>query len=122
MKRNISRYQQAAFAYLGIGVVIVLLTIVYIPEAHYRSGIIPLLAGIAVLLVFTYFIYKGVRWLVIVLSVLALARSGWWVYSFTAFADEETRWVYVINALLNLIVVYMLVRAAASKTEPAVHQ
>ena len=122
MNRNIRRYQQAAYTYLGIGVVIVLLTIVYIPEAHYRSGIIPLLAGIAVLLVFTFLIYRGVRWLVIVLSVLALARSGWWVYSFTAFTFEEKRWVYLLNALLNLIVVYMLVRAAASKTEPAVHQ
>ncbi len=122
MRRNLRRYQQAAYTYLGIGVVIVLLTIVYIPEAHYRSGIIPLLGGIAVLLVFTYFIYRGVRWLALVLCVLALARSCWWVYSFIAFADETTRWVYIINALLNVVVVYMLAKAAADKTEPALQQ
>ena len=122
MSGNIMKYHQAAFSYVGIGVVIVILTMVFIPDSHYRSGIVPLLAGIVVLLVFAYFVYKGIRWLVIVLSVLALARSVWWVYSFTAFSGEETQWVYVLNALLNLIVVYMLVRAAVSKTGPAVHQ
>jgi hypothetical protein len=122
LRSNLRRYHQAAYSYLGIGVVIVILTIVFIPEAHYRSGIIPLLGGIAVLLVLAYFVYRGIRWLVIVLSVLALARSCWWIYSFIAFADEETRWVYMMNAMLNTVVVYMLAKAAAEKTEPAVHK
>jgi uncharacterized membrane protein len=119
LRRNLLKYHQAAFSYLGIGVVIVVLTIVFIPEAHYRSGIFPLLAGIAVLLALTYFLYRGVRWLALTLCVLAAARSCWWIYSFIAFAEEETRWVYIMNALLNMIVVYMLARAAAEKTEPA---
>jgi hypothetical protein len=122
LRRNLRKYHQAAYSYLGIGVVIVILTIVFIPEAHYRSGIIPLLAGIAVLLALTYFLYRGVRWLALVLCVLALARSSWWIYSFIAFSEEETRWVYMMNALLNMVVVYMLARAAAEKTESAVHQ
>ncbi len=121
LRRNLRKYHQAACSYLGIGVVIVILTIVFIPEAHYRSGIIPLLAGIAVLLVLTYFLYRGVRWLALVLCVLALARSCWWIYSFMAFADEETRWVYIMNALLNVIVVYMLARAATVKKERMSH-
>jgi hypothetical protein len=119
LKRNLRKYQQAAYSYLGIGVVIVILTIVYIPEAHYRSGVIPLLAGIAVLLALTYFLYRGVRWLALVLCVLAVARSCWWIYSFIAFADEDTRWVYIMNALLNTVVVYMLARAGVEKAEPA---
>jgi hypothetical protein len=121
MAGNMRKYHQAAFSYVGIGVIIVILTMVFIPDMHYRSGIVPLLGGIAVLLVLAYFVYRGIRWLTIVLCVLALARSGWWIYSFIAFADEDTRWVYIMNALLNMVVVYLLARAAADKTEPAVH-
>lgn len=118
---NVTKYHQAAFSYVGIGVVIVILTMVFIPDMHYRSGILPLLGGIGVLLVLAYFVYRGIRWLTIVLCILALARSGWWIYSFISFADEDTRWVYMMNALLNVVVVYMMARAAAAKTEPAVH-
>ena len=121
MTQDIRKYHQAAFSYVGIGVVIVILTMVFIPNMHYRSGIVPLLGGIAVLLVLAYFVYRGIRWLTIVLCVLALARSGWWIYSFIAFADEDTRWVYIMNALLNVVVVYVLARAAAAKTDPAFH-
>ncbi len=115
MMENFSKYRQAALSYVGIGVVIVVLTTAFIPEAHYRSGFIPLLAGIVVLLALAYFIDRGVRWLVIVIAMLAVVRSCWWIYSFIAFADEDTRWVYIINAILNMIVIYMLARAAAEK-------
>jgi hypothetical protein len=116
------KYHQAAFSYVGIGVVIVVLTTVFIPEAHYRSGLLPLLAGIVVLLALAYFVYKGVRWLAIILCVFSAARSCWWFYSFIAFADEDTRWIYIINAVLNVSIVYMLARAAFAKNEPIAHQ
>ncbi len=115
MTEKLNKYRQAALSYVGIGVVIVVLTTLFIPEAHYRSGFIPLLAGIVVLLVLAYFINRGVKWLVIVIAMLAAARSGWWIYSFIEFADEHTRLVYIINAGLNMIVIYMLARAAAEK-------
>ena len=115
------KYHHAAYSYVGIGVVIVVLTVVFIPDAHHRSGFIPLLAGIVMLLALAYFVYRGIRWLAIVLSVLAMARSCWWIYSFIAFADEEARWIYIINAMLNMLVVYMLARAAAAKKEPDAH-
>ncbi len=115
MSKNIGKYHQAALSYVGIGVVIVVLTTLFVPDAHYRSGFIPLLAGIVVLLALAYFISRGVRWLVIVIAMLAAGRSGWWIYSFIAFADEHTRLVYIINAGLNMIVIYMLARAAAEK-------
>jgi hypothetical protein len=117
MATNLRKYRQAAYSYIGIGVVIVVLTAVFVPEAHYRSGIIPLIAGIVVLLTLAYFVYRGVRWLVIILGVLAAGRSCWWIYSFIVFADEQTRWVYVLNALLNMIIVYMLMRAATEKRD-----
>ncbi len=115
MTEYLSKYRQAALSYVGIGVVIVVLTTVFIPEAHYRSGFIPLLAGIVVLLVLAYFINRGVRWLVILIAALAVIRSGWWIYSFVAFAAEDARWTYIVNAVLNVIVIYMLARAATAK-------
>jgi hypothetical protein len=118
MTTFIQKYHQAAFSYVGIGVVIVILTMVFIPEAHHRSGIVPLLIGIVVLLGLAYFLYRGVRWLAILLCLFAVGRSCWWIYSFFTFADEDTRWAYMMNAMLNIIVVYMLVRAAAEKKKP----
>jgi hypothetical protein len=85
----IQKYHQAAFTYVGIGVVIVILTMVFIPEAHHRSGIVPLLIGIVVLLGLAYFLYRGVRWLAILLCLFAVGRSCWWIYSFFTFADED---------------------------------
>ena len=116
------KYHQAAYSYVGIGVVIVVLTVVFIPDAHHRSGFTPLLAGLVVLLGLAYFVYRGIRPLAIILSVLAVARSCWWIYSFFAFADEEARWIYIMNAMLNMIVVYMLARAAAARKEPSAYQ
>jgi hypothetical protein len=115
MVKDPLKCKQAAIVYVGIGVAIVVLTALFIPEAHYRSGFLPLLIGIAVLLVLSYFIYRGIRWLIVILTFLAAARTVWWVYSYFAFADEETRWVYIMNAALNSFVVFMLARAAAGK-------
>lgn len=109
--------KQAAIAYVGIGGVIVILTTLFIPEAHYRSGFVPLLIGIFVLLVLSYFIFRGIRWLIFILTFLAAARTVWWIYSFFAFADEETRWVYMINAVLNVFVIFMLARAVSGKED-----
>lgn len=115
MIEGLAKYRQAAIAYVGIGVVIVILTTLFIPEAHYRSGFVPLLIGIVVLLVMAYFVFRGVRWLVLILTILATGRTAWWIYSFFAFADEGSSWVYMINAVLNIFVIIMLARAAAGK-------
>jgi hypothetical protein len=111
MAKDLAKCKQAAIAYVGIGVAIVILTTLFIPEAHYRSGFVPLLLGIVVLLVLSYLIYRGIRWLIIILTFLATARTVWWIYSFFAFADEATRWVYLSNALLNIVIIFMLARA-----------
>ncbi|MBC8414275.1 MAG: hypothetical protein ISR96_09155 [Nitrospira sp.] len=112
MLKRLNAYHQAAVSYVAVGVAVVLLTILYIPGAHYRSGFWPLIAGVVVLLVLARFVWKGVRWLTVTLSVLSLVRFGWMVYSFVNFADEETSWVYMVNAILMLSIVYMLARAS----------
>jgi cell division protein FtsW (lipid II flippase) len=63
MENSLNKFQQAAISYVGLGVVIVLMTTFFIPSSHYRSGFIPLLIGIVVLLVISYFLSKGVKWL-----------------------------------------------------------
>ncbi|UCF86854.1 MAG: hypothetical protein JSV71_05055, partial [Nitrospiraceae bacterium] len=65
----------------------------------------------------SYFIFRGIRWLIIILTILATARTTWWVYSFFAFADEGTRWVYIMNAVLNIIIIVMLIRAVTGKED-----
>lgn len=117
MAKSLAKCKQAAIAYVGIGVIIVILTTLFIPEAHYRSGFLPLLLGIVVLLVLSYFIFRGIRWLIIILTILATARTAWWVYSFFVFADEGTRWVYLLNAVLNIIIILMLIRAVTDREE-----
>jgi hypothetical protein len=102
---------------VGIGTTIVILTTLFIPEAHFRSGFVPLILGIVVLLVLSYFIFRGIRWLIIILTILATARTVWWIYSFFTFADEGTRWVYIINAVLNIVIILMLTRAVTGKGE-----
>ncbi len=116
MAYNLDKCKEAAIAYVGLGVAIVLMTVLFIPEAHYRSGFIPLLGGIIVLLVLAAFIYRGIRWLIIILAVFATGRTAWFIYSYFVFSDEQTRWVYLINAVLNCGVVLMLARAAADKS------
>lgn len=113
---NFNRFQQAAISYVGLGVVIVLITTFFIPSSHYRSGFIPLLIGIVILLVISYFLFRGVKWLAYVLSLMALGRTAWWAYSFIAFGDEGSSWVYVLNALLNSAILFMLIRAILDTT------
>jgi hypothetical protein len=115
MSKNLEKCKQAAIAYVGIGTTIVILTTLFIPEAHFRSGFVPLLLGIVVLLVLSYFIFMGIQWLIIILTFFATARTVWWIYSFFAFADEGTRWVYIINAVLNIFIILMLARAVTGK-------
>jgi hypothetical protein len=115
MSNSLEKCKQAAIAYVGIGTTIVILTTLFIPEAHFRSGFVPLLLGIVVLLVLSYFIFMGIQWLILILTFFAAARTVWWIYSFFAFADEGTKWVYIINAVLNIFIILMLARAVTGK-------
>jgi hypothetical protein len=115
MGKERAKCKQAAIAYVLTGVAIVVLTTLFIPEAHYRSGFVPLLIGIIVLLVLAYFIFRGIRWLIFILTALATARTAWWIYSFFVFTDEASRWVYIMNAVLNCFIIFMLGRAVVGK-------
>ncbi|MFQ5560552.1 MAG: hypothetical protein ACE5FU_08215, partial [Nitrospinota bacterium] len=101
MPRDLSKYRQAAGSYVGLGVVIVLLTTLFIPSSHYRSGFIPLVVGVLVLLGFAFFITKGIRWLAGAICALSVMRTGWWLYSFFAFGNEGSSWVYLACAFCN---------------------
>jgi len=111
LEKNLTKYQHAAYAYVGLGTGIVLLTTFFVPSHHYRSDFIPLFIGIIILLAISYFVYRGVSWLTKFLSIAALVRTVWWGYSFYIFGDEETSWVYLMNALLNCAILFMLARA-----------
>lgn len=118
MEDCFKKFHHAAYSYIGLGVVIVFLTIFFIPSVHFRTGFWPLAGGIVVLLILSYFLYRGVAWLAKVLSFFALSRTVWWMYSYFAFGDETGSWAYLVNAILNGVILFMLVRAAWDITIP----
>jgi len=117
-----NRHHQAAYAYVGLGLLVIVITFVAGLVPASRRGVIWELAigGVFVVL-FAVLIYRGWWWLSALLMFSNLWRAltyfndglGWHVEAFPfSITQIEPKPVAFINAALMAIVVIMLARAA----------
>ncbi len=120
------KFHQAALTYAGIGILVVLLTLLFAVPARKASLLLYLAPGIFFVLIFALLIYKNFRKLTMVLCLLAGLRSLLFMlnffgihlgYPFFGFRvhvlmTQPFRPIFLINSLLMALIAYMLARAA----------
>ncbi|MBI4482142.1 MAG: hypothetical protein HY652_04535 [Acidobacteria bacterium] len=121
------KYCQAAVSYVGVGTLIVLLTVLFGIPQRKAGHVVLLLPGFVFILLFAFLIFKRFRILTMILSVLAAARTVLFLVNFFGlniefsfrtfrFLVHESVFVYnpvfLVNGLLMVFICFMLVRAA----------
>ena len=126
---NASVFKQAAYSSVLGGIGTVLLTLFFLPAAHYRRGVAYLIPGIILLLIIGYFIYKGYVLLTRIIAILAIGRTLLFTLNFLLhepvavalpFIDPPRKIilisgtgnpVFLIMALITGFIAFMLIRA-----------
>ncbi len=120
------KFHQAALTYAGIGILVVLLTLLFAVPARKASLLLYLAPGIFFVLIFALLIYKNFRKLTMALCFLAGLRTVLFMlnffgihveYPFLGFRvhvlmTQPFRPIFLINSLLMVLIAYMLARAA----------
>ena len=120
------KFRQAALTYAGIGILVVLLTLLFAVPARKASLLLYLAPGIFFVLIFALLIYKNFRKLTMALCLLAGLRtllfmlnffgihlgSPFFGFRFHVLMTQPFRPIFLINSLLMALIAYMLARAA----------
>lgn len=129
MATSQAKYHLAAYTYVSLGIVVVLLTFLFAVPARKAGLFLYLAPGFIFIIIFAFLVYKGFRKITIILSVLAGLRGLLFLTNFlglhiefpgTGFKTQiiftqPFRLVFLINSLLMAVICYMLGRAARNR-------
>ena len=129
MATGLRKYHLAAYAYAGLGTLVVLLTLFFAIPARKAGLFFYLGPGFIFIIIFAFLVYKGFRKITIILSVLAGLRGllfltnflglhiefPGWGYKTQVIFTQPFRLIFLINSLLMAVICYALLRAARKR-------
>ena len=129
MATSQAKYHLAAYTYVSLGIVVVLLTFLFAIPVRKAGLFLYLAPGFIFIIIFAFLVYKGFRKVTMLLSVLAALRAvlflgnflglhiefPGWGYKTQVIFTQPFRLIFLINSLLMAVICYALLRAARKR-------